>query len=414
MPGFAYRAIGPDGSEERGFVRAASREAAVAALRQRHAVPLVVEPARRAALGDIKALGGRGGATGPRPVGSKGRGREALIGFTRDLETLLGARVPAGRALEMLARQGKGSDVSVAGALLARVRAGQSLAAAMDADPGFFPDFYRGMVRAGEDASALSEVLGRIAEMLERAAALRAEIRSQLAYPVLVLMLSGATIALMLVHVVPQFAPVFAQSGGSPPPTTQAMLAASAFLGDWGWPIAASLAALALAARPLMTLPAVRRATEGAMLATPVVGALVRAIEAARFTRMLGTLAVNGVPLIEGARVATGALAVGRLAEATRAAVPALGRGEDLAQALGRAGWLPERSLQLVAVGVESGCIGPMLLKAAEIHEAEAARAARRLVAMIGPLTTILLGCLIGGIVWSIMDAVLGAYERAI
>lgn len=401
MSRFAYRAMAAEGRMIEGVVRAASRERAIDTLRSRAVVPLSVRPVghSRRGLGTLlEAL-----AAGP----------GALAELTRELEILLGAGVTLERALAMLAATASPAG-GLAQDLLDRVRGGASLAAAMQQHPGVFPAYYVGTVRAGEEGGTLDLVLGRLAAMLERDAALRATIRGALAYPLLVLCLSGLTMAVLLVYVIPEFQPVFEQAGRELPLATRLVLAASDLTVRGGWLVALLLLGGWLALRQAAQSPAGRLWRDRLLVRLPLIGTLLLRVETARFCRTLGTLVVNGVALVAAVRIAGDALGNRSLGRATQETVAALTRGEPVVAALGQAGWIPERARHLAAVGVESGRLGDMLLRIADIYEAEAERVVQRLVGLIAPVATILLGCLIAFMIGSILSAILGSYDLAV
>lgn len=401
MPRFAYRAL-RDGRVLDGQITSGTRERAIETLRRRRLVPIEVVGAGDETAGLARWM--------PRSAAGLG----ALLEFTRDLQVLLDAGVPLGRALGLLAEAAAGTSASMARRLLARVRDGASLSAAMEAERALFPSHYVGMVRAGEQGSSLPAVLARLAIMLQRSADLRAQIRSGLAYPILVLCLAGATIVMLLVFVIPEFKPVFEQAGAEAPMTARILISASDAARGWGWALGLGLLALLLAVRQAGRSRAGRLALDGVLLRTPLVGAVLVQVETARFCRTLGTLVSNEVPLLDAARISVAAISNRQLAAAMGGFATGLARGDDVLGALGRAGWLPRRVLQMAAVGVESGRLGEMLVRVAEIYEAEAGRAMQRCVGMIAPATTLLLGGLVGIIVWSVISTVLGSYTQAL
>lgn len=402
MPRYRYEALGAGGEVRSGEVSAATREAAISRLRQRRIVPLNVTETRGQA--SLKALFRR------RTVNEKD-----LVLFTREFAILLGAGMPLDRTLSRLdAIISEGPMSGVAGDLLRRVKGGSALADALIARPEVFPPFYAGMVRAGEAGGALVPVLERLAEMLAKAEALKASIRSALTYPTLVLLITGLSLAVLLVFVVPEFRPMFDRAGAELPPSARIVLGISDFVQDWGMLFGAALLAALLLIRQQSLSDEGRVRLDRAALGAPLFGELVRKIETARFCRSLGTLRANGVTLVEAVGIAAGTLANRAVAEAARGITGALSRGEGLATPMRRTGCFPDLALQLIEVGEESGRLEDMLLQVADVYDTEVERTVQRLLALLAPTVTIVLGCLIALIIGAIMSAILGSYDLAL
>jgi general secretion pathway protein F len=294
-----------------------------------------------------------------------------------------------------------------------KVRGGSTLAAALAAEPKSFPRLHVGLVRAGEAGGALAEALERLGELLERQRNLAAAVQSALVYPSLLLIAGLGSIALLVGYVLPQFVPLFEQSGAPLPTPTRILLDLGAFMQDAGpWLLAAAVG-VALALRQALRDPGFRRPVDRAVLRVPVLGALLREILAARFTRTLGTLLHNGVPLL-------GALAIAKETIGNLAAVDAVARaaesakgGAGLARPLEAAGVFPRRTVHLLRLGEETARLGPLALRAADIHEERSRLAIQKLVSLIVPVVTILMGVAVAGIVTSLLSAMLSLNDLA-
>ena len=197
------------------------------------------------------------------------------------------------------------------------------------------------------------------------------------------------------------------------PPSTQFLIAAGGFVQDDGLYALLALLACAVVARAALRQDAVRLRVDRLVLRLPVVGGLTREVLAARFTRVLGTLLLNGVPLIA-------ALAVVRDAVGNRAAQSAVDGasltargGGSLTPALEAAGVFPPRTIHLLRLGEETAQLGAMALRAADIHEERTRLATQRLTSLLVPAMTILMGIAVGGIVASLMNAMLSLNNLA-
>ncbi|MCH8953238.1 MAG: type II secretion system F family protein [Proteobacteria bacterium] len=404
MAQFEYKAIAPGGEVVLGEIAADSREAAIGGLRRKGVVPLRVAEAR--------SSGGR------RVFASLKRRKpnvKDLMLFTRELAILLAAGIALDRALATLDRiVVDGPMQGLPGQVLDEVKGGASLADALASRGDVFPAFYVGMVRAGEAGGSQVLVLERLADMLERSEALKANIRSALLYPLLVLIITGVSLVVLLVFVIPEFRPIFEDAGAELPLTTRIVIAFSDFAVEWGWLLLIALLAALLALRRFSLSEAGRLRLDRWLLGAPLLGELVRRIETARFCRSLGTLRANGVTLIDAVGIAAGTLGNRAVSEAARQTIGPLAKGEGLSTPMRRTGCFPPLALQLIEVGEESGKLADMLLQVADVYDKEVERSIERLLALLAPLVTILLGFLIAFIIGSILAAILGTYDIAL
>ncbi|MHA1528080.1 MAG: type II secretion system F family protein [Alphaproteobacteria bacterium] len=404
MAQFEYRAIAPGGEVVLGEIAAASREAAIGGLRSKGVVPLRVAEARS-----------NGRRRGFASLRRRKAGVKDLMLFTRELAILLAAGIALDRALATLERIViDGPMQGLPGQVLDAVKGGASLADALASRGDVFPAFYVGMVRAGEAGGSQVLVLERLANMLERSEALKASIRSALMYPLLVLIITGVSLVVLLVFVIPEFRPIFEDSGTDLPLTTRIVLVFSDLAVEWGWLLLIGLLAALLMLRRFSVSEAGRLRLDRWLLGAPLLGELVRRIETARFCRSLGTLRANGVALIDAVGIAAGTLANRAVSEAARGTVGPLAKGEGLSAPMRRTGCFPPLALQLIEVGEESGRLEDMLLQVADVYDKEVERSIQRLLAMLAPLVTILLGFLIAFIIGSILAAILGTYDIAL
>ena len=270
------------------------------------------------------------------------------------------------------------------------------------------------MVRAGEASGQLAPALDHLARLLERQRSLVASVRTAMIYPALLLVAATGAIGLMLTQVLPQFVPLFEQNGAKLPPSTRFMIDAGDFLSAHGLTLMLSVLAAVLSAMAVLRVPAVRLGAERALLGLPVIGGLQREVLAARFTRTLGTLVSNGVPL-------TAALAIVREAIGHRVARLAVERadlsvrgGGGLSAPLAESGVFPVRMTQLLRLGEANAQLGPMALRAAGIHEARTAQAVQRLLALLVPTITVVMGLAVAGIVASLLTAMLSLNDLAV
>jgi general secretion pathway protein F len=341
---------------------------------------------------------------------------KATIGhFTRELSVMLEAGQDIDHALRFLVET---SDHKRATRILQTirdsVRGGKSLAASLAEHPWVFSRLYVSLVRAGEAGGKLAESLSHLAELLERESRLAAAIQSALIYPILLVVASVATIVLLLTYVLPQFTPIFAQAGAKLPTPTRVLIDVGDFVRNDGVVILIGLlSALLIAARALRE-PSVRMAAERALLYIPIVGSLTRRVQAARFTRTVGTLLRNGVGLVPAlgiAREVLGNLTAAKFIERATSEVKA---GQRLALTLAAEGFFPVQTIHLIQLGEETGRLADMALRAADIHDEQVHHTINRIVSLLVPFITIVMGLVVAGIVGSLLVAMLSLNDLAL
>ena len=288
MPSFRTVAIDATGQTQRLTMEAANEAEIVQRLQRQGSIPMRVEPA-----------GGVIGGLLTQEIGRRGMSRKDVTEFTRELAVMLGAGQDLDRSLRFLAETAPNKRVrATTEAVRRRVRDGGALATALAEHPGAFPRLYIGLVRAGEAGGTLASTLERLAALMERERSLLSTVRSAMIYPALLTVAAIGSIVLLLTQILPQFVPLFEQNGAVLPRPTQIMIGIGAFLGNYGIVLLLAIAAAGLTLRQLLRRPGPRLLFDRLVLRIPVVGGLLREVLAARFTRTLGTLLINGVPLI--------------------------------------------------------------------------------------------------------------------
>ena len=288
-----------------------------------------------------------------------------------------------------------------------RVREGGSLSEALEAQHGTFSRLFINMVTAGEIGGTLDQTLERLSDYLERSKELKDSVISAMIYPVLLVVLAAGSLVLLLVYVIPQFTPIFEELGGDLPLITKMVLAVGGVLQNFWWGLIALGVAAVLWFRNMLADPPRRKAWDLRVLETRWVGDLVAKIETARLTRTLGTLLVNGVPLLAALSIARNVLTNTALQQDVQDTAREVKTGGGLARNLGREGRFPRLALQMISVGEETGMLDEMLLKVSDTYDREVRNTIDRLLSVFTPVVTLLLAIMIGTIVLSVLLAIL-------
>jgi general secretion pathway protein F len=404
---YGYRAYDESGRLVEGEIVADSRELALEALHRRGEFPLEVADAFVSRVTpwwdrDIVLF---------RRVSLSG-----LALFTRELAMLVKADIALDETLRIAALQ---PSLSAAmrrrtERLLERVLEGQSLSQALAAEDDAFPEYYWRLVRGGEASGNLADVLDDLAAFLERSAEMRSKILSAMLYPAILFLVAGLAIAVIMAVLLPSIVPIIRDSGAKLPFIVEVLEGIRETVAG-NWLVTAAIAA------GIVTLIAVLLATgtlgqvlSRLALRIPMFRGLVMRREVARFSRTLATLMKSGVPMLDALRVSGGVLANTSYRAAIETVTEEVRQGAPLTRPLSTSGYFPEVALRLIAVGEKTGQLDIMLTRVADIFEVALQRQLDRMVALLTPLMTLGIGFMVGGLIVSVMGALLSINELAI
>jgi general secretion pathway protein F len=406
LPLFRYTGVDMAGKRLNGTIEAANAYAVADYLHGRHCILLRADEVGKP--GSLRALLNS-------DLGLKrGLGRTAVALFTRELAVMLEAGQDIDRALRFLVETSDNKAArQIMQSLRDQVRGGKSLAAALAEHPESFSRLYISLIRAGEAGGQLAGSLVHLADLLEREAKLTATVQSALIYPVLLAVASIGTIVLLLVYVVPQFTPIFEQAGAALPVQTQILIGLGEALQNYGAMMLAFLLALGFLGYRLLQGDKARAVAERLLLKVPVVANLMRATQAARLSRTVGTLLRNGVGLVPALGISQGVLNGVTAGRAVADALAKVKEGSRLAPALAAHDFFPLQTIHMLQLGEETGRLGEMALKVSDIHDNQIQQTVQRLVALMVPVITIIMGIVVAGIVGSLLVAMLSLNDLA-
>jgi general secretion pathway protein F len=284
---------------------------------------------------------------------------------------------------------------------------GRRLADAMAQEPRSFPPLYRAMVAAGETSGTLSEILDRMAALLERQSAMRGKLLSALAYPVILTIVAIAVVAALMVAVVPKVVEQFDDIGQQLPLLTRIVIGISAFMAANWWILLLMLPLIGFIAWRLLQEPPIRLAVDRRLLRLPFLGRLIRDLHAARMARTLSTMVESRLPLVEGLRLTAGTVHNRALRHATEEIVASIRAGGSLSGALARAGTFPPLLVYLAASGESAGQLDQMLARAADYLEREFDNFTSTALSLLEPAIIIVMGVVVATIVLAILLPIL-------
>jgi general secretion pathway protein F len=411
MPLFQYKAVSTAGEVQEGVLDASSQDGVIQHLKTLGLIPI---RAAEVAAGNGQISAGVAPAPAKRNglFSSRQIGQDELAILTRELATLLKAGLPLDRGLEILINLAERERIrELLLAIRNDVRGGAALSKALDEHREVFSRFFINMVKAGEAGGALGGVLLRLADYMERAKELRDTVVSALIYPVILLGGALVSIALILLIVVPQFKQIFAQSGAAISSATEALFFVSLFLRDnWMVLLAVTLASVWWLARSFQK-PQSKANWDRRLLGWGIIGRLIGRIEMARFARSLATLLENGVPLLASLSILKETLNNAVFRGALDFVSRELKEGRGFAKPMLETNVFPKLAVQMIAVGEETGKLGDMLYQVADVYDREVAALIKRALALLQPVLIIFLALFIAGIMFLLLDPMLGMMD---
>src|ERR671911_214118 len=327
-----------------------------------------------------------------------------LVVFSRQLATMINAGLPIVRALYVLSEQTENPKLKdVVVEVRKDVEAGSSLSESLEKHPDVFSRLYVEMVKAGEVGGILDGVLLRLADQLERDQDLRRKIRSALTYPIVVLIIAILAASFMLVFIVPVFAQMFQDLGGTLPLPTRICMALSDILTSfWGVLVYAGMALAVVMFLRWKKTENGRRVWGRAVLRIPAkIGDVVKKATLARFARTFATLSAAGVPILQTIEITATSSGNWVVEKALLESREAVREGIPIYKPLETEPVFPPMVTRMIAVGEETGDIDGMMTKIAEFYESEVDAAVKALTSIIEPLMIVVVGSIVGAIVIS-------------
>lgn len=387
MPSYEWRGRDRTGAVRSGILVADSKEAVFALLRRQQIVPTTVKEKGKEVA--VPRLRGR--------IPDK-----TLAIFTRQFSVMIDAGLPLVQCLQILGEQQEDKRFAqIIMQVRQDVEAGSSLAAALRKHPQAFSDLYVNMVAAGEAGGILDTILQRLATYIEKAAKLKAQVKSALIYPAAVITIAIIVVYIILWKVIPVFASLFTSLGAELPLPTRIVVALSNFVGSFWWLLVGLAVAAFFALRLYYQTEQGKLVIDRLLLKAPVLGIVLRKIAVARFCRTLGTLLASGVPLLESLDITARTSGNAVIEQAILEVRKRVEEGKTLAEPLGATGQFPPMVVQMISVGETTGAMDTMLSKIADFYEEEVDMAVAGMMKLIEPLLIAFLGVVIGGIVIS-------------
>jgi general secretion pathway protein F len=392
VPGFRYQAYSVEGKLHKGVLEADSARQARATLRDQGLTPYRVE---------VIAANDPAGGARFRPVSLS---MSELTQMTRGLASLLEAGLTVEQAFNALIEQAENERMrQVLAALRGEVIAGNTIAKALESFPNVFSELYRTLIAAGESSGQLPRVLSKLSDYLEDRQQLRAKLSLALIYPSIVMGVAIVVVGALLVYVLPQVVQVFQHAHQQLPILTRALIAFSLFLqATWGlWVALAAAAAVAL--RFALKRDATRAAIHRFLWKKPLIGRVLRHVDAARLAATLSILVGSRVPILQALEAGTGVMTLEPMRAALATSARGVREGMPLARALAATHAFPPVMVHLISSGETSGRLDEALERAARQQQNDIAIRLAAFTALFEPAMILFMGAVVLTIVLAIL-----------
>ena len=399
MPKYLYIATNSQKKSITGTLDASDKQAAIAALTKQGLRPISVKEGGSRSKKFNVALFGKGRVKA-----------DALVMFTRQLSAMVGAGVPLLRALNSLQQHTESQALKeILSGVIKDVEDGSALGDALAKHPQAFSEVYVNMVRAGEAAGILDEILKRLALQQEKNATIRKKVRSAMTYPTVLIVITVIAFFGLMLFVIPQIGKILTDLGGPDaklPALTLAMLAISSFMTNYWFIVLPVLAASIYLLLRYIKTPKGKAQFHFILLRIPGVKTIVTKVAIARFARTFSALMGAGVAVLEALDVTAHAVGNVVYEHALIDAAEAVKNGATLSSVIEKNSLFPAIVSQMLAVGEETGQTDTVLVKVADFYEEEVDVAIDGLSAIIEPVMIVIMGSMVGLIAASVMGPI--------
>ncbi|MBA3607622.1 MAG: type II secretion system F family protein [Chthoniobacterales bacterium] len=403
MPQFSYRARNSQGALVEGVLNVADRSVAIRQIEMQNCTPIRID----VVAGSPEMVDGKPVAAGPPPTQNLKVPHGQLLIFTEQLGHLLQAGMTLDESLGVLEKRLKHPRVQqMTSALHQALVDGRSFSQALRDFPRIFPPLYVNMVGAGEASGALPDILERVVQHLMQEKSLRDRVQQALIYPAFLAFAGAVLIIIFITFMVPQLTNFMSQTGGTLPLPTRILLGANHLITGYWWLFILLVIGVMVGFRAFVRGEEGRLAWDRFRLSIPGYGRIRRHQYYAQFSRTLGTLMENGIPLLKALDLVTEIAANKYIEAKLRDVRRSIIEGANLSSALAKEELFPELFTDMMAVGEQTGHFARTMQTIADVYERELDRTVNVISALIPPVIIVLIAIVVGFVVYSILSAV--------
>lgn len=394
MPTFSYKARDEAGKLVSGTMEAASKDALASNLqRQKFTVVSVAEKASFSLDFIDKFLS--------RFTRVK---INDLVMFNVQLANMISAGISLPTAIQALTEQIENEKLKTAVIEVHNdIKGGMTFSDALKKHPDIFPVLFINMIRAGEVAGNLDEILTRLATFVEREAELRQKITTAMFYPMILAVVGTVVIVLIIVTILPSFAKIFIEANVPLPLPTMVLYNTNLFIRAFWKHVIFGLVALYLLFRWYKKTPTGKYTVDNTLLKVPVWGRLIRESTIARLSRTLSSLIASGVPMLQALEVTEQTIDNAIISNVLKKVYSSVSKGETISKPLKESGQFPAMPVHMIAVGEETGALDAMLNKVADYYDLATEYSIRRITSLLEPIFLVVIGGMVGFIFASIL-----------
>ncbi len=397
MPVYEYKALDKNGKSRKGIVDADSSSTARKKLRSGGNYPIYIKES------SAKAQKKAGGRAISLSLFDRITTKELHI-FTRQLATLLGAKIPLVPSLSSLITQTTNPAFKkIIAQIKESVNEGNTLTNAMSEHPKIFSNIYINMIRAGEASGSLDIVLERLADFGEKQEILKGKLTAALIYPMVMALICVGVLIILITYIIPNITQVFVEMDKVLPLPTRILIGMSDFLKGYWFIVVFLIAALGISLKIFIQSKYGRPLWDYILLKIPVIGTVLQKIILARFSSTLSSLLESGVGLIASMEIVKTIMNNSQISQVVDDAISQIREGKSMTVSLGNSPWFPPMFVQMVGVGEQAGTLEKMLKKVADAYEREVESAVVGMTSLIEPIMIVGMGGVVGAIILSIL-----------
>jgi general secretion pathway protein F len=402
MPVFQYRGIDPGGAARAGILDADSAREARLQLRSMHVHVTDLEPLSALTVGSSRRF---------LPKFMQRRHRDEIVLLTRQLGTMLRSGIPLASCLTAMVEQAEHQDLEVVlRDIREKVTQGATFADALAHHPGYFDDLFVNMVKAGEAAGNLDQILSRLADFTQKQERIRAKVKAALAYPVVMMIFGVLVVTVLMTFVVPRILTVLKkgpQKDAPLPLPTEILVTVSTFMVTYWYLLLGAVILVWFMFRVAMRSEEFQYKWDRMRLRVPILGDLFRKAAVSRFCTTFGTLLKSGIPALQALTIVKGIVGNKVMARVVDEIHQKIVEGADISGPVKKSGVFPPVVGYMIAVGEQSGTLEEMLERIAEAYDSEVEITSQKVTSMIEPILIVGLSLVVGFIVVAILLPIL-------
>lgn len=389
---FTYKAKDRDGKIRSGIVMAADQTRAEQLLADNDLTIISLDIQKESLLSKINPFG-------------KSVSNKDMVLFSRQLATLISARVPILQALRILQEQVASKYLTeIIGGLIAAVENGESLSLAMSRYENVFGSVYTSLIRSGEASGSLDKALTYLAEQLEKDYELKSKVKGAMTYPAFVVVALLVVGILMFKFVLPKLTSVLEEQGGQLPAVSVALIAFTRFFDRYWWLVIVVMIAIVIGAKLLISTTLGRYEWDKLKIKLPLVGPIIKKIYLARFARNLSTLVVGGIPIIKALQIVAEVVNNQIYRDILYNTVSRVTAGQSISEGISLyPEYFPVIVSQMVRVGEQTAQLDDIMAKLALFYEKEVDSQISTLTTLLEPVIMVVLGAGVGLLVAGVL-----------